>query len=80
MILFYLSHLYQFLYVTIPAYLLLGLIQGMLTSSHISFLLILSQRITSLFHEEDEEGRLARRTVIVRRVARAFRVHKTSLT
>ncbi|CAH1110235.1 unnamed protein product [Psylliodes chrysocephalus] len=73
MILFYLSHLYQFLYVTIPAYLLLGLIQGMLTSSHISFLLILSQRITSLFHEEDEEGRLARRTVIVRRVARAFR-------
>ncbi|CAG9853593.1 unnamed protein product [Phyllotreta striolata] len=72
MIVFYLSHLYQFLYVTIPAYLLLGLIQGMLTNGHISFLLVLSQRITALFHEDEEEGRLARRTVVIRRVARAF--------
>ncbi|KAJ8948805.1 hypothetical protein NQ314_008346 [Rhamnusium bicolor] len=34
--------------------------------------MILSHRITGLFHEDDEESRHARRTCIIRRVARAF--------
>ncbi|XP_074029616.1 uncharacterized protein [Leptinotarsa decemlineata] len=72
MIIFYLSHLYPVLYVTIPACLLLGVLQGLMSCAHISFLMILSHRITGLFHEEEEEARQARRTCIVRRVARAF--------
>ncbi|KAJ8958538.1 hypothetical protein NQ318_002333, partial [Aromia moschata] len=72
MIVFYLSHLYPVLYVTVPVCLLLGAVQGLLSGAHISFLMILSHRITGLFHEEDEEGRQARRTCIIRRVARAF--------
>ncbi|XP_072379083.1 uncharacterized protein [Diabrotica undecimpunctata] len=72
MIIFYLSHIYNVLYVTIPSYIILGLIQGALSSAHISFLLSLSHKITGLFHEEDDEGRTARRTVVIRRVARAF--------
>ncbi|XP_018570247.1 putative potassium channel regulatory protein unc-93 [Anoplophora glabripennis] len=72
MIVFYLSHLYPALYVTVPASLLLGIVQGLLSCAHISFLMILSHRVTGLFHEEDEESRHARRTCIIRRVARAF--------
>ncbi|KAJ8917338.1 hypothetical protein NQ315_002360 [Exocentrus adspersus] len=72
MMIVYLAHLYPVLYVTIPACLLLGATQGLLSCAHIHFLMVLSHRITGLFHEEEEEGRHARRTCIIRRVARAF--------
>ncbi|KAJ8985204.1 hypothetical protein NQ317_018233 [Molorchus minor] len=72
MLVFYLCHLYPILYVTVPACLLMGAVQGVLSCAHISFLMILSHRITGLFHEDDEEGRQARMTCIIRRVARAF--------
>ncbi|KAG5893318.1 hypothetical protein JTB14_000277 [Gonioctena quinquepunctata] len=72
MVIFYLSHIYPVLYVTIPSCMLLGVVQGLMSCVHISFLMILSHRITGLFQEEEEEARLARRTCIIRRVARAF--------
>ncbi|VEN64611.1 unnamed protein product, partial [Callosobruchus maculatus] len=73
MVLFYLSHFYSMIYITIPAYILLGIVQGLLSCSHISFLMILAHRITALFHEEDEEARQMKKICIIRRVARAFR-------
>lgn len=76
MIIFYLLHLHPVLYITIPSCVLLGTIQGLLSGAHISFLMTLSHRITGLFHEEDEENRQARRTCVIRRVARAFQVSK----
>ncbi|XP_056633728.1 uncharacterized protein LOC130443222 isoform X2 [Diorhabda sublineata] len=72
MMIFYLSHMYNTVFVTIPAYILLGIVQGVLYCANISFLLILSHKITGLFHEEDDDGRITRRTVIIRRTARAF--------
>ncbi|XP_057664270.1 protein unc-93 homolog A [Diorhabda carinulata] len=72
MMIFYLSHMYNTVFVTIPVYILLGIIQGVLYCANISFLLILSHKITGLFHEEDDDGRITRRTVIIRRTARAF--------
>ncbi|XP_030747611.1 UNC93-like protein isoform X2 [Sitophilus oryzae] len=69
---FFVAHLYPVLYTTIPISFVLGIIFGLLSSAHISFLMILSQKITGLFHEEDDDGRFARRTCVIRRVARAF--------
>lgn len=74
MTIFYLLHLHPVLYVTISASLFLGVIQGFLSVAHVSFLMNLSQRITGLFHQEDEESRQIRRTCVIRRVARAFQV------
>ncbi|KAF7279476.1 hypothetical protein GWI33_007191 [Rhynchophorus ferrugineus] len=72
MIAFFAAHLYPVIYSTIPVSLILGIIFGLLSSAHISFLMILSHKITGLFHEEDEDMRFARRTCVIRRVARAF--------
>ncbi|CAH1118483.1 unnamed protein product [Phaedon cochleariae] len=72
MIVLYLSLLYPITYVVVPAFIVLGLVQGLLSSAQVSFLMVLSHRMTGLFHEEEEEGRQARRTCIIRRVARAF--------
>ncbi|XP_066255711.1 protein unc-93 homolog A [Euwallacea similis] len=72
MAIFYAAHILPVIYATIPASLLLGILLGLLSSAHISFLMILTHRIAGLFHEDDEDGRYARRTCVIRRVARAF--------
>lgn len=72
MLIFFTSHLYPIIYITIPASLLVGIAVGLLSCAHISFLMTLSHRITGLFHEDDEDNRQARRTCVIRRVARAF--------
>ncbi|KAL1488242.1 hypothetical protein ABEB36_015197 [Hypothenemus hampei] len=72
MILFYASHVYPVIYVILPSNFLFGILLGLLSIAHISFLMILTHRIAGLFHEDDEDGRYARRTCVIRRVARAF--------
>ncbi|CAG9767564.1 unnamed protein product [Ceutorhynchus assimilis] len=72
MITFYALHLYPVIYTTIPGSLLMGILLGLLSSAQISFLMILTHRIAGLFHEDDEDGRFARRTCVIRRIARAF--------
>ncbi|XP_050308686.1 uncharacterized protein LOC126745047 [Anthonomus grandis grandis] len=70
--LFYASHLYPVLYITISASFFMGVFLGLLSNAHISFLIILTQKITALFHEEDEDCIYSRRTCIIRRAARGF--------
>uniref|UniRef100_A0AAR5PGS8 UNC93-like protein n=1 Tax=Dendroctonus ponderosae TaxID=77166 RepID=A0AAR5PGS8_DENPD len=72
MVVFYAAHIYPVIYVTIPTSLLLGILLGLMSSAHISFLMILTHRIAGLFHEDGEDGRYSRRICIIRRIARAF--------
>lgn len=74
MVVFYASHIHPVIYLTVPASFLLGILLGLLSSAHTTFLMILTHRISGLFHEDDDDGRYARRTCIIRRVARAFQV------
>ncbi|XP_060533112.1 uncharacterized protein LOC132706057 [Cylas formicarius] len=69
---FFASHLYPVIYVTVPTGVLMGVTLGLLSCVQISSLMIISHRITGLFHEDDGDGRHARKTCAIRRVARAF--------
>ncbi|KAK4877905.1 hypothetical protein RN001_010411 [Aquatica leii] len=70
-VLFYTAHLYPVLWILIPAYTILGLAFGQISLCYFSILMGLSTKMTSL-SEYDDEVRLTRRAVVVRRFARAI--------
>lgn len=70
--LFYAAHIFPILYSLVPAYLVLGLVLGPISIARITFLLTISTKITYGFTEDDEDAKILRRTIVIRRVARAF--------
>lgn len=70
---FYAGHLYPVLYVLVPIYILLGLVLGPASLAQVSFLMIISSKISYIFSEDDEDSKVLRRTCIIRRIARAIK-------
>lgn len=71
---FYTAHLFPILYLLVPMYILLGVVLGPLSLARISFLMTLSTKLNYVVNEDDEDVKNLRRTCLIRRVARAFKV------
>ncbi|KAF2885088.1 hypothetical protein ILUMI_21091 [Ignelater luminosus] len=70
---FYAAHLYPTLYLLVPVYVILGLVLGQVSLCYIAFLMGISSKMSCAMSDDDDELRLARRTVIIRRFARAIK-------
>lgn len=70
---FYAVHFYPVIYVLVPVYILLGLALGPASLAQVSFLMIISSKISYIFSEDDEDSKVLRRTCIIRRIARAIK-------
>lgn len=70
--LFYTIHLYPAVYLLVPAYIILGITLGQISLCYIALLIGLSSKMSCAMSDYDDDLRLARRTVIIRRFARAI--------
>ncbi|KAF5291786.1 hypothetical protein FQA39_LY14274 [Lamprigera yunnana] len=70
-VLFYVAHLFPVFWVLLPVYAMLGIIFGQVSLSYIGILMGLSTKMSTMT-DYDDEVRLTRRAVVVRRFARAI--------
>lgn len=65
--------MFPFIYLLFPLYIITGLILGPISLARISFLMVISSKLSYVLSDEDEDSKILRRTCIIRRVARAFK-------
>lgn len=69
--------MYPVLYVLVPAYIVLGLVLGQAALAYVSLLIMLASKMSYTISEDDDDIRIARKTVFIRRFARAVQARQT---
>ncbi|XP_031331304.1 protein unc-93 homolog A [Photinus pyralis] len=71
-LIFYVTHIYPAMYLLIPVYAVLGIALGQLTLSYVSLLMGLSTKMSCAISDYEDDLRVSRLAVIIRRFARAI--------
>lgn len=70
---FYIAHMFPFIYLLFPLYIVAGFVLGPISLARVSFLMVISSKLSYVLSDEDQDAKFLRRTCVVRRVARAFK-------